>query len=191
MKILTIPHPTLRTVAEPVTVVDKKLKLLIKGLTETLVAKKDPPGVGLAAPQVDAKRRLFATYLPISEVEDAPQILRVIINPVLKDAADKAVFGPKKNEQRLEGCLSIPRIYGPVPRWEWVEYEFQELVGDVLENRYERFSDFDARVMQHEYDHLDGILFTDYSLKYDLPILQEDPVTEKLEEIDKSMLELI
>ena len=191
MTIITVPHLTLRTVAEPVTVVDKKLKQLIRDLGKTLVATTDPPGVGLAAPQVNAKRRLFATYLPEDESKDSPQHLRVIINPSIADFSDKVIFGPKKDEQRLEGCLSIPHIYGPVPRWQWVEYTFQELVGDELVERTERFSDFDARVMQHEYDHLEGVLFTDYSLKFDLPIFKENPKTEKMEEIDKEVIALI
>jgi peptide deformylase len=191
VKIITVPHPSLRTVADPITVVDKKLKQLLRDLGKTLIETADPPGVGLAAPQVAVKRRLFATYLPEDESKDSPQHLRVIINPSILDFSDKVIFGPKKDEQRLEGCLSIPHIYGPVPRWQWVEYAFQELVEDELVERRERFADFDARVMQHEYDHLDGILFTDYALKYDLPIFKENPKTEKMEEIDKSVLELL
>jgi peptide deformylase len=191
MKILIAPHPTLRSVAAAVEHVDKKLTSLITDLGTTLKKKDDPPGVGLAAPQVQVLKRFFATYLPITEAEDSPQFLRVIINPVVTDMSDTVVFGPKKDEQRLEGCLSIPDIYGPVPRWKWIEYEFLELENSVLVPKKERFADFPARVMQHEFDHLEGILFTDYSLKHDLPIFKENKKTKELEKVDKAIIELL
>jgi peptide deformylase len=76
-----------------------------------------------------------------------------------------------------------------VPRWPWIEVEFQELIQDELVEKKERFEWFAARVMQHEIDHLDGILFTDYSLEYDLPVYQEDPETEKMHRVKPAILE--
>ncbi|MBP7768343.1 peptide deformylase [Candidatus Woesebacteria bacterium] len=186
MKIITIPHPTLRLVATPVKEVDKKLITLITDLEETLLATRKPKGVGLAAPQVDRLKRMFA----INFVEDNRD-LRTIINPVIaKHSADKT-FGPDENEPYLEGCLSIPGIYGPVPRWEWVELEYQEVKNGTLISTTEYFEDFAARVIQHEYDHLEGILFTDYSVEFDLPLYKDSLNGKKMEEIDKAVLQLV
>lgn len=196
MKILTAPHELLRKAAEPIVAIDKKIIKLTTELGDTLVQKDDPPGVGLAGPQVGVSKRFFATYLPLKDAPEleeanAPSVLRIIFNPKVTDVSEKLVFGPTKQEQRLEGCLSIPGIYGPVPRFSWVEYQFEELENGELSTRQERFSDFPARVMQHEYDHLEGILFTDYSLQHDLPVFRENPRTKELEEIDKSLIELL
>ena len=91
------------------------------------------------------------------------------------------ILGGADGSERFEGCLSIPIFYGPVPRYEWVEVEYQGLTNLELKNQPKikmkkaRFGDFDARVIQHEYDHLEGILFTDLVLKNNLPIyIDED-----------------
>lgn len=83
----------------------------------------------------------------------------------------------------------MPLLYGPVPRWEWVEVEYHGLIGDQLVEKKERFDGFHARVVQHEIDHLDGILFTDYSLQYDLPVYREEG-KELVEITDRGVLEL-
>ncbi len=190
MKLLIAPHPSLRSRTESILVADKKLSKLVTELGNTVKQQDNPPGVGLAAPQVDVLKRVFATYLPITEAEDSPQFLRVIINPKVLDVSEKVVFGPKKDEQRLEGCLSIPGIYGPVPRHKWIEYAFQELENGELVSKHERFIDFPARVMQHEFDHLEGILFTDYSLQLELPLFKENKKTKELEQVDLTIAEL-
>lgn len=190
MKIISVPHQTLRSRAQEVTKVDKKVATFIDGLGKTLLETNNPPGVGLAAPQVDTLYRVFATYLaPGNDESEKHRSLRFFINPVVVDHSEKLVFGQKDDEPRLEGCLSIPGLYGPVPRFQWIEFEFQTLVAGELQTFKERFFDFPARVMQHEFDHLDGILYTDYSLEYDLPVYRENPKTKKLEEIDKVILE--
>lgn len=187
MKIITTPHPTLRDQAAKIEVLDKKNTQLIKELGTTLKNHRNPKGVGLAAPQVDVSKQLFVTYLPANGNEEGGKaVLRSFINPRILDHSSELVYGHIPDEPRLEGCLSIPGLYGPVPRWQWIEIEFLD---DQFETHRERFVDFAARVVQHEYDHLIGKLFTDYSLEYDLPVYREDTVTEKLVEIDKRLIE--
>lgn len=184
MKIISAPHPSLREKATPVKVVDKKLISFIKDLESTLKNKDNPKGVGLAAPQVDKKLRIFTTQLSTTDNLDDEDSLEIkhYINPVITANAGKQTFGEDKDNPQLEGCLSIPRIYAPVPRWKWIELEYLMLENGKLVPQKERFDDFAARVVQHEADHLDGILFTDYALEYDLPVYFENDKTGKLEE---------
>lgn len=192
MKIITIPHPSLRKIAQDVEKVDRKMLKLINNFEETLVNKNNPKGVGLAFPQVDILYRVFATYLADGERSDEKNSLITFINPRIVKHSQKQTFGPDDKEPTLEGCLSMPGIYGPVPRWEWVEIEFQivDKQSDSLNlvSQNNRFDNFHARVVQHELDHLNGILFTDYSIDYDLPIYEEKG--KKLVEIeDRNFLE--
>lgn len=190
MKIISVPHQTLRTRAQEIKTLDKKVLTFIKDLSETLLQTNNPPGVGLAAPQVDTSYRIFATYLSDGpEDSKKPRMMRTFINPVVIDHSENMVFGHDSDEPRLEGCLSIPGLYGAVPRFQWIEFEFLYPENGELKPGKERFTEFTARVMQHEFDHLDGILYTDYSLEYDLPVYQENPKTKKLEEIDKTILQ--
>jgi peptide deformylase len=196
VKIITVPHPTLRTKAQPVNKVDKKLQQFLSELGATLKNTRKPRGVGLAAPQVNKKWRIFTTFLEAAAGQ--PAQLRAFINPRITDHSDKLTFGPDPKEPRLEGCLSIPGIYGAVPRWQWVELAYDEInqddaspnqpYGELIERR-DHFADFAARVMLHEFDHLEGILFTDYSLKYDLPVYQENTKTKQFEEIEMEILQ--
>ena len=76
-----------------------------------------------------------------------------------------------------------------MPRWTEITLSYQELVEEKLIDRTQTFDNFAARVVQHEVDHLNGILFTDYSLQYDLPVYQENKKTDTLDEIDPKALE--
>lgn len=188
MKIVTVPHSALRRETRTVSAHTKKLPSFIKELVETLDRKRNPRGVGLAAPQVDQNWQIFTTLIPTPGAsEDAPPQPRVFVNPEIANHSQKVTFGPDKDSPILEGCLSIPEVYGPVPRWEWVEMLFEEWIDGQLVRKTEHFAGFPARVMQHEYDHLQGVLFTDYSLQYDLPVYKDR--SKKLEEIDKRILE--
>lgn len=188
-KIVTVPHPALRTSAVPITAVDKKTQLLIQDLDKTLRNQKDPQGVGLAAPQLATNKQVFVTYL--ADDEHGPSQITVFINPEIIDHSSEVIFGktPEDEYEALEGCLSIPGLYGAVPRFSWIEIKYDQIVGDALVTHQSRFTNFAARVVQHEFDHLNGVLFTDYSLEYDLPVYRENPETEKLVEIDKRILE--
>ena len=186
MKIITVPNPTLRSVATPVTSIDKKLIQFLKEMEATLLDTHNPKGVGLAAPQVDKLKRIFSLNL----VEDNRD-LRSIINPVIIDHSMEITLGPDPEDPYLEGCLSIPGIYGPVPRWLTVQLQYEVIENGELVRKEEEFEDYAARVVQHELDHLDGVLFTDYSLKLDLPLFKEKNRGKKMEEIDKSVLQYI
>lgn len=190
MPIITVPHPTLRQVAKPVIAVDAKLQQLVSELIKTLEAKRNPSGVGLAAPQIDAKWRMFVTKVgPEGDEHNSRAISTVFINPILVKKSPKLILGPNDKEQTLEGCLSIPGLYGPVPRHEWVTVEYQTLESGKLINHQDTYHGFHARVIQHEYDHLDGILFTDHSLRTGLP-LYKDEGKELVEIEDRSFVEL-
>ncbi|NCN24152.1 MAG: peptide deformylase [Candidatus Pacebacteria bacterium] len=179
-EIIKVPHETLRKTAAEITLVDVKTIQLVRSLEATLAATRNPKGVGLAATQINTTKRAFATQHRNS--------LQVYVNPVITSHSDNLVLGPSDDEPRLEGCLSIPAVYGPVPRWQWIEIEFQTLDGKKLRRDSRRLVGFEARVAQHELDHLDGILFIDYSLTFDLPIYTENDETEDLDPIDKSVL---
>lgn len=183
MKIITVPHPTLRQTAAEVKVVDKKLKKFVKDLQETLAGTRNPPGVGLAATQVNDLHRVFATYLD--------KQLKSYINPAIINRSERLELGQEGEDPYYEGCLSIPGVYGPVPRHQWVDLRFQEIDGESLVTKEQRFTDFAARVVQHELDHLDGILFIDYSLKLNLPLFKENKKTKKFEEIDPSPFQYV
>lgn len=187
MQIITVPHPGLRTKAKAVTKVDEKLKRFVTNLGQTLFGKKNPSGVGLAAPQVNQQLAVFATLLP-SGLTQTPQI-RLFINPSVIDHSDTLITGETKADKkpREEGCLSIPAYYGVVPRWDWVEYEYQIIEHNQLVNKKELFKNFAARVMQHEHDHLFGILFTDRAIEYNTPVFREIS-TDRWVEVDNQEL---
>ena len=195
MNIITAPHPTLRTPAQEITHVDKKVLQFMEDLKATLLSHTKPRGVGLAAPQVDKKWRAFVTNLitPENRSQSPAKRARVYLNPVIVKHSAEVTFGLDEDDNpTLEGCLSIPKLWGPVPRFEWVDLEFQEIQGDHLVSAKMRVDNFAARVIQHEVDHLNGVLFTDYSLEYDLPIYHENPTTKRFEEIpDRKILEIL
>lgn len=188
MKIITAPHPSLRQIAKPIEKLDKKLIKQLKQVGETLQKTKKPQGVGLAAPQTNIGRRFFFTWL--EPKTGAPLQLRHFINPKIIDQSSRQIFGTSAadKENREEGCLSIPGIYGPIPRAESVKVTYLVLENNQLVEKTEVLTNFAARVFQHELDHLDGILFIDYSLRLDLPLYQE-VAPDKYEEIDKRIVE--
>lgn len=187
MRILTVPNPKLRQAAQPVTKVDASLRQLVATLSQALKKQENPSGVGLAAPQLGWQKTIFVTLLPNKAI-GSPQ-LKVFINPKLVDHSEILITGETKNARkpREEGCLSIPKIYGVVPRWQWAKFVYQKIEGGQLIDEEAVFENFSARVMQHEYDHLLGILFTDRVLEYKLPVYKEINI-DKWEEIDPKLL---
>lgn len=169
MKILTTPDPFLRLTALPVEKLDKKLKEQIVEMIKTLKSAKDPEGVGLAATQVGINRRLFIIIF-----NNLPEIF---INPELKNFSQATLFDvhPRSKDRWLEGCLSVPRLWGAVNRPYSVEVDYLTPVGDKLEKRHRKFEDTDASYIQHENDHLNGVLFTDRILEQGGEILKETP----------------
>lgn len=146
-KILHYPDPRLRTIAKPVTTFDDNLKTLIADMLETMYAAK---GIGLAASQIDEHVQLVV--MDLSEDGDKP---RVFINPKLTPLV----------EEKLpydEGCLSVPEFYETVERPKKVRIEAVDVDGNpILEEAEGLF----AVCIQHEIDHLNGVMFVDYLSK--------------------------
>ncbi len=162
LQILEFPDPKLRKKAEPVTVFDEKLKVLIADMLETMYQAE---GIGLAATQVDVHKRLL--LIDISENRDSPQ---VFINPEIE------VLESELSEYD-EGCLSVPGFYETVSRPRMVKITAQDSKGEKFEKVAE---DILATCIQHEIDHLDGKLFVDY-----LSILKRQRIRSKLEKDHK------
>lgn len=191
MDIITAPHQSLRQQAPELTHIDAKVMEFIGELEKTLL-HSSRRGVGLAAPQVDKpKYRIFTTYLSKSGDDERGQQLRTFINPRITKVWGEAILGPDEKNLPLEGCLSIPSLYGPVPRYQKLRLEYDQLIDNKLTTDHDIFTGFFARVIQHELDHLNGILFTDYILEYDLPLYQDDPTKDKLIELkDRKIIEV-
>ena len=163
--IVALPHPALRRVAAPVAAEDirtPRIQRLVSDMRETLRAA--PDGVGLAAPQVGLPLRIFLVSEEAEHISEpapphatpAPESKRawrsqVFINPV-------ATKRSRAKSRLAEGCLSLPGKFGEVPRSEKVYLEWHDERG----RKHGRgFTKFIARVIQHELDHLDGVLIAD------------------------------
>lgn len=144
LPILSYPDPRLRTIAEPVKTVDDDIKQLIDDMIETMYAAK---GIGLAATQVD--RHIQLIVMDLSENNDNP---RVFINPKVTPLVED-----KKPYE--EGCLSVPDVYDSVERPTKVKIEALDGEGNAFEEIAEGLL---AVCIQHEMDHLNGVLFVDY-----------------------------
>lgn len=149
--IVTAPHPVLTTPSQTVTSFDKKLASLIQDMKRTLLATRNPKGVGLAAPQIGAGWRVF-----ITRPKESGDI-RVFINPEIITYSPDLVEGVPEREKKLEGCLSIPKLWGKVKRSQTLTLRYQDETGASHE---EEFKGFVATIIQHETDHTNGILFT-------------------------------
>jgi len=149
MKIITAPNPVL----------NKKSSLIIninsqtKGLADLLISSLANKGIGLAAPQIGKSKTIFIISLP----KEKPQIF---INPsILKHNAEKQYFllGQDEHSQPfLEGCLSLPHLYGTVKRWPKITAQWLDLKG---KKKQQELTGLESIVFQHELDHLKGKLF--------------------------------
>lgn len=147
LKVARMGHPVLRRKAsevEPEYLGGPELAEIIEDMFETMV---EYAGVGLAAPQVHLGIRLFVMQFD----PDDEETLRFAVNPKLTALGDEGW-------EEWEGCLSVPDIHGRVPRNDRVRLEAQDHEGRVYAEELEGFA---ARVCQHEYDHLDGLIFID------------------------------
>lgn len=149
--IVHVPNTVLTTPASPVTVFDSKLAKLISDMEATLLATVNPKGVGLAATQVGVGIRLFLTK-PNQRAK-----IRVFINPEIIKKSDEVTDGVPERGNKLEGCLSIPNVWGKVRRTSSLTLRYQDATGATHQ---EEFSGFLATIIQHETDHVNGILFT-------------------------------
>lgn len=183
-EILEVPDPVLKQVSAPVTAFDAELRALVEDMFETMY---EAPGIGLAAIQVGVPLRVLVIDLQ-PEDEDAEPVPcnhdghhhhhqptkrepRVFINPeILDPSEDHSVYS--------EGCLSVPEIYAEVERPARIRARWQDLDGKVHEEAMEGLM---ATCLQHEMDHLEGILFIDH-----LSRLKRQMALKKLDKLRKA-----
>jgi peptide deformylase len=185
LEILEVPDLRLKQISAPVTRFDDELKTLVADMFETMY---DAPGIGLAAVQVGVPLRVLVIDLQPEDPDAEPEVCtahgghhhhhqptlkqpQVFINPeILDPSEDHAVYS--------EGCLSVPEIYAEVERPARIRARWQDLDGMVHE------ADMDglmATCLQHEMDHLEGILFIDH-----LSRLKRQMALKKLEKLRKA-----
>ncbi len=155
LPIIKLPDPILREKSLPVETIDAEVRAFMNDMLETMYAA---PGIGLAAPQVGLLRRLVV--IDTVRDEDTPKSPKLLINPEIVSMGDVM-------RTHEEGCLSIPEMYAEVERPGLVRVRYVDIEGKQQE---EDFNDLLATVVQHEIDHLDGVLFIDHlsRLKRDL-----------------------
>ncbi|MDX8449549.1 peptide deformylase [Mesorhizobium captivum] len=162
--LIILPDPILRQVSKPVERVDGDLRKLADDMLETMY---DAPGIGLAAIQVGEPRRLLVIDLA---KEDEPPAPHVFINPEILESSDqRSVYE--------EGCLSIPDYYAEVERPAAVRVKYLDRDGKLQEMQAEGLM---ATCLQHEIDHLNGVLFIDHISK-----LKRDMVVRKFKKLAK------
>ena len=156
LQILQHPDPRLRNQAEPVTAFDADLDRLVEDMLDTMY---DAPGVGLAATQVNVRKRVIV--VDMSADKGLPQHF---VNPVILEHDG--------SEEMEEGCLSVPGVYETVRRASWIKLAAYDSAERPFELESEGLS---AVCIQHEIDHLDGKLFVDY-----LSLLKQSRIRKKL-----------
>ena len=167
LKVAHMGHPVLRAKARPLEAAEIRSPAVQQLIDDMLETMAEYQGVGLAAPQVHKSVRLFVAGFPESEddEQEEPEVpLMVLINPEI------TIVG-KETIEDWEGCLSIPDIRGRVPRARQIVVRAYDRNGKRLEIKT---SNFTARVIQHETDHLDGVLFFDRMKSFEsLTFLEE------------------
>lgn len=179
LPIVAYGDPVLRKETDEIDENYPKLKELIENMFETMY---NAPGVGLAAPQIGLSIRMFivdTAYIHEDDVEgEEPEeegIKKVFINPIILDeTGDPWLYE--------EGCLSIPGIREDVMRKDTITIEYYD---ENFELKEETYDGFNARVIQHEYDHIEGILFTDH-----LKPLKKRMLKSKLDNISKGKVDV-
>ncbi len=174
LKIARMGHPVLRQIAAPID--DPTAPEIDRLAAQMIETMHDAQGVGLAAPQVHVSQRLIVFFAPPGrsssddEAEIAP--LTVLINPVIEPLSDEKADG-------WEGCLSIPGLTGRVPRYTHIGYRGVGTDGKPVEREAKGFH---ARVIQHELDHLDGILYPDRMASMDTLMFDTERVHHREDE---------
>ena len=145
-EILVVPHPVLKQVSQPVDKVDDELRALMDDMLETMY---DAPGIGLAAIQIGVPKRVIVMDLARPEEEPQP---RYYVNPEI-------LWASEETAPYEEGCLSVPEIFDEVERPARVKLRYLNYQGEQIEEDAEGLF---AVCIQHEMDHLEGVLFIDH-----------------------------
>lgn len=146
LPIITAPDPRLKLAAKPVKAVDAEVRRLMDDLLETMY---DAPGIGLAAPQVGVQRRVLV--VDIAREGEKPQPLKIANPEMLWRSEELATYS--------EGCLSLPEHYADVSRSARIKLRYLDYQNEIREVEMEGLL---ATCVQHEMDHLDGVLFVDH-----------------------------
>ncbi|WP_414473297.1 peptide deformylase [Microvirga sp. M2] len=162
--LVILPDSKLRLISEPVKEITQEIRQLTEDMLETMY---DAPGVGLAAIQIGVPLRIVTMDVSKSEDEREPMVL---LNPEI-------VWASEETRAYEEGCLSIPEYYEEVERPDRVRFRYMNLKGDVIEQDADGLM---ATCVQHEIDHLNGVLFIDYLSK-----LKRDRVMTKFKKAAK------
>lgn len=165
LDIKTYGESVLRETARPIEAITPEIRKLAMDMLESM---NKAPGIGLAAPQVGESIRLIIVTYGLEDDRPEP---RILINPEILEHNDTV-------ESFEEGCLSVPDITGVVPRWTRIRIRAMNLDGETVE---EELQGWTARVFQHEYDHLEGVLFIDR-----LSRLKRDLVKRRLKKRNKN-----
>ncbi|MFN9717215.1 MAG: peptide deformylase [Planctomycetota bacterium] len=163
LEIVPHPHPALRWKSREITRIDSELRQMIEQMFDLMYAAR---GIGLAANQVALPYRLFVINPTGDRTEKDEE--QVFINP--------QITRRNGSEEEEEGCLSLPEIYGPVTRASRIVVDAFDLSGKQFQMELE---DLPARVVQHEYDHIEGVMFTDRVAPAFMPKIQ--PLIDDLE----------
>ncbi|HEX9595155.1 MAG TPA: peptide deformylase [Candidatus Saccharimonadales bacterium] len=152
--IICLPHSSLRKRSQKVSVFDSKLSKLVESMEEATLDwenhRQHEVGVALAAPQINVLRRIIVIRNDFDNKDDKSFL--PLVNPKILRQEGRQVMD-------YEGCLSVPDIYGQVPRYEKIKIKAQDLDGQEFRLTAEGFL---ARVLQHEIDHTNGVMFVDY-----------------------------
>lgn len=141
---VALPDPKIREHSEEVRGFDQNLEQIINDLVEVSLIQKSPPALGMAAPQINVFKRVFVALIRNK--------FKPFVNP-------KIMKYGKEETALLEGCFSVPGIYGHVLRPSEVDIEAQDRQGKKISMHLKGLA---AKIFQHEYDHLDGKLFVDH-----------------------------
>ena len=172
LKIITVPATVLTQPTKTVHKVDEKIKKIVSEMEKVLIAQDDPPGVGLAANQVGLDISIFIirpTEKSKTKVFINPKIIKSSQTLIERERKDPTKKGKKR--VKLEGCLSIPRIWGPVKRSDRVFLNYQDLSG---KKTLKWFTGFESIIIQHEIDHLNGVVFTQRSIEQKGQLYKEE-----------------
>lgn len=163
--ILIVPDPRLKQECEEVAEVNDEIRELLDDMLETMYAA---PGIGLAAPQIGVMKRVVV--MDVSDDKEKPQPLKLVNPEIIWESEETSVY--------QEGCLSIPEQYADVERPAEVGLRYLDENGKEHEIEADGLL---ATCIQHELDHLDGILFTDY-----LSALKRNMILKKVQKLQKT-----